>query len=219
MNNKLFLKFVRIWWAGFKVFCRWMAFYIVLAIVFLPAAGLVVLVGDNAGGIFSVALVLVIILVVPIVFYLASKYLLLLSDDDRDVAQGEENPPPSGTGSNAQMRGRILKRSTVIIMLVAAPYAFLVVAAILTPSPDAFSQIAMALMMTVICGILAFIVSRFKSFGQTPESIKRLIVAFVCLLSITMTVCITSFLDRIHRYRDSSVSSVSSSSSEPGSVR
>ena len=103
-----------------------------------------------------------------------------------------------------------MKTSTLIIMLIAAPYAFLVVAAILTPSPDVVSQIAMALMMTVICGILTFIVSRFKSFGQTPESIKRLIVVLVCLLSITTAYSFTSFVGVIYRHRDSSESSESS---------
>jgi len=210
MNNKLLLKLVRIWWVGCKVACRWGAFYMVLTILFLPVVGLTVLVGDYAGGILSVALAVVIVLIVPIVFYLTSKYLILLGDDDRDVAQGEENQPPSGTGSNAQMIGRIMKKSTLIIMLVAAPYAFLVMAAILTPSPDVISQIALAIPMMVVCGILAFVISRFKSFGQTPESIKRLIVVLVCLLSITTAYSFTSFVSVIYRQRDSSESSESS---------
>ena len=214
MDNKFVLKFVRIWWAGFKVCCRWLAFYIVLAIVFLPFAGLDALIGNNAGRILAVPLVLFIILVVPIVFYLASKYLHLLGDDDRDVARGEQSPPPPGAESNAQMGDGIMKKTTVRRMLLAAPAGFLIMAAILTPSPDVFSQVVMAFMMTLVCWTLAFIISRFKSFAQTPESVKRLIVVFVCLLSITMTVCVVSFLDRIHRHREySSVSYESSESS------
>jgi hypothetical protein len=75
---------------------------------------------------------------------------------------------------------------TVTILLV-----FFVASVILAP-PDIISQIALMIVMLVVCGVLAFIVSRFKSFGQTPESIKKLIVVLVCLLSITIPCSITS---------------------------
>lgn len=104
-----------------------------------------------------------------------------------------------------------MKTSTIIFTIIMIVFVFPFVAAILTP-PDIISQMALAIPMMVIYGILTFIVSRFKSFGQTPQSIKRLIVVLICLLSITMTVCVVSFLDRIHRHRE--YSSVSEESSE-----
>lgn len=96
-----------------------------------------------------------------------------------------------------------MKTSTLIVTLIMVLIVFPLAGAILTP-PDVISQMALAIPMMVIYGILTFIVSRFKSFGQTPESIKRLIVVLVCLLSITMVYTITSFLSTIHLHRDSS---------------
>lgn len=60
---------------------------------------------------------------------------------------------------------------------------FSVASAILTP-PDVISQIFLMLQMVIVCGVLVFIISRFKSYGQTPESIKKLIMVLVCLVSI-----------------------------------
>ncbi len=72
---ELTLRFIHIWWAGFKVFCRWAAFLIVLTILWLPATALVGLVGDYVGQTLGVAFL---VLVGPITFYLTSRYLLLL---------------------------------------------------------------------------------------------------------------------------------------------
>jgi hypothetical protein len=69
---------------------------------------------------------------------------------------------------------------------------FLVVSAILTP-PDIISQLFLTFVMVIICGVLIFIVSRFKSIAQTPKSIKYLILAMVCLLSITISSSIHLF--------------------------
>jgi Sec-independent protein secretion pathway component TatC len=61
-----------------------------------------------------------------------------------------------------------------------------ITAAILTP-PDIVSQLTLVVVMVIICGVLLFIVSRFKALAQTPKSIKYLILALVCLLSMTIT--------------------------------
>jgi hypothetical protein len=150
------------------------------------------------------------ILTVPIVFYLTSKYLLLLGDDDRDVAQGEENQPPSGAGSNAQIRGRIMKTSTLRATVVTVPIVFAFVSAILTP-PDVVSQIFLMAQMLLVAGVLAFIVSRFKSFAQTPENIRRLLIVLVCLLSILIPFAIM----KIPRHTDRSADSLIVSSVPP----
>jgi lysylphosphatidylglycerol synthetase-like protein (DUF2156 family) len=76
----------------------------------------------------------------------------------------------------------------LIVLLV-----FAVAAAVITP-PDLISQITVIVAMLIIYGLLIFIVSRFKSFAQTPKSIQRLIMALVCLLSITISYSITLFL-------------------------
>jgi uncharacterized membrane protein len=47
--------------------------------------------------------------------------------------------------------------------------------------------------MVVIYGVLTFIVSRFKSLAQTPQTIRRLILVLVCLLSITISYSVTLF--------------------------
>jgi hypothetical protein len=48
--------------------------------------------------------------------------------------------------------------------------------------------------MFIICGVLIFIITRFKSFAKTPQRIKCLILAMVCLLSITITSTIFLFM-------------------------
>ena len=82
-----------------------------------------------------------------------------------------------------------MKISTLLIV----GLTFLVAAAIITP-PDLISQIIVIFEMLIVCGLLAFIISRFKSFKQTPESIKKLIIVMVCFLSITISYSVTLFL-------------------------
>lgn len=72
-------------------------------------------------------------------------------------------------------------------------FVFAVAAAVITP-PDVSSQLFVIVEMVIICGLLMFIVSRFKSFARTPKSIQRLIMVMVCLLSITISYSITLFL-------------------------
>ncbi|MHC4165914.1 MAG: hypothetical protein ACYSWQ_03040 [Planctomycetota bacterium] len=90
MISKLTLKLVQVWWAGFKVLCRWCAFAIVLAILSVPAMALADLVHSWAGYVVGIIFVL---FVVPIVFYLTSRYLLLLGDNAPELTHdGESNP-------------------------------------------------------------------------------------------------------------------------------
>jgi hypothetical protein len=79
--RQVLIQFARLWWAGFKVLCRWLAFSIVLWILWFPAMGLTWLVGDVAGHVLGIAFF---VSIVPVVLYFTSKYLLLLGDNDRD---------------------------------------------------------------------------------------------------------------------------------------
>lgn len=85
------------------------------------------------------------------------------------------------------MRILTLTRALVILLV------FSITAALITP-PDVISQITVIVEIVVICGILTFIISRFKSFKQTPESIKKLIIVMVCLLSISISCSVTFFM-------------------------
>ena len=97
-----------------------------------------------------------------------------------------------------------MKTSTLIVTLITVLIILPLVAAILTPTQDVVSQVALMLVMAVVCGVLAFIISRFKSFGPTPQSIKRLIIVLVCLLSITTAYSVMSFARNIGRSGNSS---------------
>lgn len=81
----------------------------------------------------------------------------------------------------------------LIVLLV-----FYVVAAIITP-PDALSHLVVIVEMLIIYGILRFIVSRFKSYTQTPQNIKKLIMVLICLLSMTIA-CSIAFFDYRRSY-------------------
>jgi hypothetical protein len=74
---------------------------------------------------------------------------------------------------------------------------FVITAAILTP-PDIVSQITLVVVMVIISGLLLFIVSRFKALAQTPKCIKYLILALVCLLSMTITSSMMFFQGSYH---------------------
>ena len=97
---------------------------------------------------------------------------------------------------NSQERP-VMKRTTmIIVVLITVLFIFPLVAAILTP-PDVIAQVYMMSIMTLVGGILAFIISRFKSYKQTPQSIKILIIVFVLLLSITIAYSVMSFVATI----------------------
>jgi len=86
-----------------------------------------------------------------------------------------------------------MKISTLIISGIIFFFVFSVAAAIITP-PDLISQITVIVEMVIVCGFLTFIISRFKSLKQTPESIKKLIIVMVCLLSISISYSVTLFM-------------------------
>ena len=208
MNNKLLLKIVRIWWVGFKVACRWGAFYMVLTILFLPVAGLTALVGDNAGGILSVVLAVAIVLIVPIVFYLTSKYLLLLGGDDQDVTEGNENTPHAGTGSNRRMRDKVMI-STVVAFCISTW---------LSP-PDAVAALVFGFGSAFLCGAALLILARSNFMKSSSRSMQALVCILVCILSVLPIHARSLYKMAGHIDWPPDFSSVSSSSSEPGSVR
>ena len=69
---------------------------------------------------------------------------------------------------------------------------FLVATTILAP-PDTICQISAMIEMAVAYGVLLFIVSRFKSFAQTPQQMKTVIFALLCLLAIATKSTTTFF--------------------------
>ncbi len=85
------------------------------------------------------------------------------------------------------MRISTLTRAWIILLV------FSIVAALITP-PDVISQIIVIFEMIFIYGLLTLIISRFKSLKQTPESIKKLIIVMVCLLSISISSSVTLFM-------------------------
>jgi hypothetical protein len=99
MSMELPLRLGRMWWAGFKVLCRWCAFGIVLSVLWLPLAGLTRLVGDHVGRNLGIALTIVI---APIPFYLTSRYLLLLGDEDQAEAGPRKVQPMSRRGKGVR---------------------------------------------------------------------------------------------------------------------
>jgi hypothetical protein len=81
--------------------------------------------------------------------------------------------------------------------------AVLVFAAVsvLATLPNLVSEITMMLEMAAVFGVLLLVVPRFKSFAQTPEQMKTLIVVLVCLRSITITGSVTFFQYYYHANR------------------
>jgi uncharacterized membrane protein SirB2 len=67
------------------------------------------------------------------------------------------------------------------LLIVGLVFAF---AASVTTPPDVLSQITAMVAMFIVYGLVFFAVSRVKSFKQTPESMRKVIIALVCLLSI-----------------------------------
>ena len=80
-----------------------------------------------------------------------------------------------------------IMKKTLIVLLI-----FAVAAAIITPA-DPLSHLVVTIEMLIIYCILMFIVSRFKSYAQTPQDIKKLIMVMICLLSMTIAYSVTSF--------------------------
>jgi hypothetical protein len=170
MYNRLLLKFVRIWWEGFKVFCRWGAFYIVLLLLFLPATGLIVLVGDRAGHVLALMLFVVI---APVIFYLTSKYLLLLGDGNPRVADDEKGSPHTGTGSNRRMRDKIVI-STVVAFCISFWLSL----------PDAVTALVLGVGAALLCGAVLLILAGSHFIKTSSRSSQAVICIMVCILSV-----------------------------------
>jgi hypothetical protein len=91
------------------------------------------------------------------------------------------------------MRILTLTRAWIILLV------FSIAAALITP-PDVISQIVVIFEMVIVCGFLTLIISRFKSLKHTPESIKKMIIVMVCLLSISISCSVTFFI-QCHQLR------------------
>jgi hypothetical protein len=68
-----------------------------------------------------------------------------------------------------------------ISILISICSAF-VLAYMLAPS-DLILEIVLGLEAAFVCGLLIFIITRFKSFRETPIHMKRIMLGLVCLLS------------------------------------
>jgi hypothetical protein len=170
-SMELTLRFAHMWWAGFKVSCRWCAFYIVLGVLCLPATGLGYLVWDYAGQGLAVALI---ILIAPIPFYLTSKHLHLLESGGK------------GYGLGAKI---------LISMAVAC-----VSGMVLTPSPDPLAGLVLGYAGAFLCGVSLLILSRFRFMKSASKSTHTLICVLVCVVSLLFAACLLFVPPRIHRH-------------------
>jgi len=168
------LRLAQMWWAGFKVFCRWCAFGIVVWMLWLPLAGLSYLVGDHVDR--KLAFVLMILLV-PIPFYFASKYLLLLGDRDQDKT-GDEG----GSGEAAGRVGGTLGTKIIISMAVALLCGYL-----LSP-PDLISEIVIGVPTALLCGVSLLVLSRFRFMKSASRSAQTLVCALTCAAAVLLVV-------------------------------
>ena len=173
---ELALRFAHIWWAGFKVICRWAAFSIVLQVVGLPLAGLAYLTSGYADSI----LIVVIILLTPIPFYLTSKYLLLLGDRDQDAEEAAERP------AGVDGRGGYGLRMKIIISTAVAFLSGFVV----TPSPDPFSALVFGIPAAFLCGVSLLILSGFSFMKSSSKSVQTLVCVLVCIVSVLSVACL-----------------------------
>ena len=188
-SMELALGFAHIWWAGFKVFCRWCAFYIVLGVLWLPITGLGYLVWDYVGQ--SLAVV-VIILIVPIPFYLTSKYLLLLGDEDQASVEDKEGPADAGARTRHALRMKIVMSTAVAFL---SGFVF-------TPSPDPFSALVFGMPAALLCGVSLLILSRSSFMKSSSKSVQTLVCVLVCIVSVLSVACLLFVVPRIPGLRD-----------------
>ncbi len=198
-------RLARAWWAGFTVFYRWVAFWIVLSILWLPAAGLAYLLGDDTGPTF---VVLFAVLCGPIVFYLTSRYLLLLGDDDHAVEPAGESPADTGRQEDRHLRRKIV---------LSAGVAYLAVV-LLTLSPDPLTGLVPGTAAAFLCGIPLLILARSRFLKAASDPIHSLVCALVCLTAVLLVMClllfqrITHFSQRANALDRSSPNSLTASS-------
>ena len=176
--------------------CRWFAFGIVLTFLFFPATLLSEFVYSLAGHIVSITYVL---LVVPIVFYITSRYLLLLGDNAPDMTHDSESAYKENQHGQevpkvqvSQPTAKPVFPDALLLLLV-----FIIAAAIITP-PDVLCQIVAAAEMLILYGTVIFIISRFKSFQQTPDTMKKVIKILLCLFTISIVFCGLLFQRQYH---------------------
>lgn len=208
MDKRLLFKFIKIWWEGFTIFCGYSAFWIILIILCLPVMVLIDLVGEYAGYIIGSILS---IFIVPIIFFLTFKYLLLWGDKERHIVESDVDSTSVVGKRDSETERAILFRRALTLFIVL--FVFSIAAAIITP-PDVVSQVFVIAEMVIIYGIFIFIISRFKPFSQTPETIKKLIVVLVCLLSITISYSLTLFQYYYHMRAERSEHATSVNSPE-----
>ena len=79
-------KYAKIWWEGFKIFCGWSLFEIILLPLWLPAMALHNFFGEVTGSIIGFVLA---IPIVPIIFFLTFKFLLLFIDQEQNNAESD----------------------------------------------------------------------------------------------------------------------------------
>jgi hypothetical protein len=181
---ELALRLAHIWWAGFKVFCRACAFYVVLGVLWLPVTGLAYLVWDYVGQSLAVAFIL---LIVPIPFYLTSRYLLLLGDEDQASAEGKEGSAAAGAQTRHGLRMKIALSTAV---------AFLS-SVVFTPSPDPFSGVVFGTPAAFLCGVSLLILFRFSFLKSSSQPVQTLVCVLVCLVSVLSVACLLFVVPRI----------------------
>ncbi|MCL5280553.1 MAG: hypothetical protein M1376_11665 [Planctomycetes bacterium] len=179
------LRLAHMWWAGFKVLCRWAAFLIVLTVLWLPAAALVGLVGDYVGQALGVAFL---VLVGPIVFYLTSRYLLLLGDEDQVAMESKEGPAETGGRGGYGLR----KKTTI------STVAAFISSTVYVSAPDPLSYLFLGAMAAFLCGVPLLILSHLQFMKSAPSRVQTLICVLVYLVAMLATLGYVLLL-RIYR--------------------
>jgi hypothetical protein len=200
MVNRSLIKYTKIWWEGFKIFCGLFAFGIVLFIVELPILALTGLVGEVAGRIIGIVFL---VFLTPIIFYFISRYLVFWSGEERKLIKSDDDATDAGEKSNRVMRGKIIISSVI---------AF-IVAAILSP-PDPIAALTLGTGLAFLCAVTLLVLARFKFMKSSPSSMHTVVSILVC--TVLVLLCAVwllrkqiAFLDR--PFPDSIVYSVSSS--------
>jgi hypothetical protein len=181
-SAEISLRLAHIWWAGFKVLCRWGAFSLVLWVFWIPVAGLTYLIEDRVNHGLSTVLM---ILIAPIPFYLTSKYLLLLGDKHPTPAEAEPGPTDAGEQSKHALRRRIAISTAAAF----ASFAFF------TP-PDPLSMLIFGSATALLCGATLLILAQFHFLKSSSRSMQIVICAIVCLAAIT-SIVLLQFLPKL----------------------
>jgi len=182
---RLILRCAHMWWVGFKVFCRWAAFSIVLAVLWLPTVALGNLLGSHVSQILAAAFF---VLVAPIVFYLTSRYLLLLGDEDQAAVESKEGPTDAGGQQGYGLRKKITI-STAAAFVGGLAFAL---------SPDPFTGLVLGAAAAVLCGVSLLILSRFQFVKSASSRVQTLICVLVCLAAMLASLSLAFTLARVY---------------------